>query len=129
MDRMEQMERSNQQMERSMQQMARSSQQMERSMQHMKRSSQQMERSNKQMERSMKELRVENRRAMNIGPEMDPLPLSESNDDESSLGHEESLEEVALNFNDSSVSSEFADNFTDLSVLSIVEEVVKNLEN
>ena len=43
MDRMEQMERSNQQMERSMQ----------------------------QMERSMKELRLENRRAMNIGPEMD----------------------------------------------------------
>ena len=50
MDRMEQMERSNQQMERSMQQ---------------------MERSNQQMERSMEELRLENRRAMNIGPEMD----------------------------------------------------------
>ena len=31
----------------------------------------QMERSNQQMERSMEELRLENRRAMNIGPEMD----------------------------------------------------------
>ena len=50
MDRMEQLERSNQQMERSMHQ---------------------MERSNQQMERSMKELRLENRRAINIGPEMD----------------------------------------------------------
>ena len=57
MNRMEQMERSNQQMERSMAQMERSNQQMERSMQ--------------QMERSMEELRLENRRAMNIGPEMD----------------------------------------------------------
>ena len=56
MDRMEQMERSNQQMERSMVQMERSNQQMERSM--------------VQMERSMEELRLENRRAMNIGPEM-----------------------------------------------------------
>ena len=50
MDKMEQMERSNQQMERSMQQ---------------------MERSMLQMERSIEELRLENRRAMNIGPEMD----------------------------------------------------------
>ena len=50
MDRVEQLERSNQQMERLMQQMERSSQ---------------------QMERSMEELRLENRRAMNIGPEMD----------------------------------------------------------
>ena len=50
MDRMELMERSNQQMERSMQQ---------------------MERSNQQMERSIEELRIENRTAMNIGPEMD----------------------------------------------------------
>ena len=57
MDRMEQMERSMQQMERSMQQM--------------ERSNQQMERSNQQMERSMEELKLENRRAMNIGPEMD----------------------------------------------------------
>ena len=50
MDRMEQMERSNQLMERS---------------------NQQMKRSMVQMERSMEELRLENRRAMNIGPEMD----------------------------------------------------------
>ena len=50
MDRMEQMERSNQLMERS---------------------NQQMERSMVQMERSVEELRLENRRAMNIGPEMD----------------------------------------------------------
>ena len=57
MDKIELMERSNQQMERSMQQMERSNQQMERSMQ--------------QMERSIEELRLENRRAMNIGPEMD----------------------------------------------------------
>ena len=57
MDRMEQMERSNQQMERSMVQMERSKQQMERSM--------------VQMERSMEELKLENRRAINIGPEMD----------------------------------------------------------
>ena len=45
--------------------------QMERSMQQMERSNQQMERSNQQMERSMEELKLENRRAMNIGPEMD----------------------------------------------------------
>ena len=44
---------------------------MERSMVHMERSNQQVERSNQQMERSMEELRLENRRAMNIGPEMD----------------------------------------------------------
>ena len=50
MDKMEQMERSNQQIESSMQQ---------------------MERSMVDMERSMEELRLENRRAMNIGPEMD----------------------------------------------------------
>ena len=37
----------------------------------MERSNQQMERSMQQMEKSMKELRLENRRAMNIGPEMD----------------------------------------------------------
>ena len=40
-------------------------------MERMERSMQQMERSNQQMERSMEELRLENRRAMNIGPEMD----------------------------------------------------------
>ena len=56
MDRMEQMERSNQQMERSMQQMEISMQLMERSMQ--------------QMGRSVEEFRLENQRAMNIGPEM-----------------------------------------------------------
>ena len=37
----------------------------------MERSMLEMERSNQQMERSMEELRLENRRAMNIGPEMD----------------------------------------------------------
>ena len=31
----------------------------------------QMERSNQRLERSIEELRIENRRAMNIGPEMD----------------------------------------------------------
>ena len=71
MNRMEQMERSNQQMERSMVQMERSNQQMERSMVQMERSNQQMERSMVNMERAMDELKVENRRAMNIGPEMD----------------------------------------------------------
>ena len=40
-------------------------------MEQMERSNQQMERSMVQMERSMEELRVENRRAINIGPEMD----------------------------------------------------------
>ena len=50
MNRMEQLERSNQQMERSLVN---------------------MERLNQQLERSMEELRLENRRAMNIGPEMD----------------------------------------------------------
>ena len=59
------------QMERSMMQMKRSNQQMERSMAQMDRSNQQMERSMQQMERSMEELKQENRRAMNIGPEMD----------------------------------------------------------
>ena len=43
---------------------------MERSMVQMERSNQQMERSMQQMERSIEELRLENRRAMNIGPEM-----------------------------------------------------------
>ena len=37
----------------------------------LERSNQQLERSNQQTERSMEELRLENRRAMNIGPEMD----------------------------------------------------------
>ena len=37
----------------------------------MERSMQQMEQSNQQLERSMEELRLENRRAINIGPEMD----------------------------------------------------------
>ena len=40
-------------------------------MEQMTRSMEQMERSNQQMERSMEELRLENRTAMNIGPEMD----------------------------------------------------------
>ena len=52
-------------------QMERSIQQMQNSMQQMERSNQQMERSMLYMQRSMEELRVENRRAINIGPEMD----------------------------------------------------------
>ena len=40
-------------------------------MEQMERSMQQMERSMVHIERSMEELRLENRRAMNIGPEMD----------------------------------------------------------
>ena len=54
-----------------MEQMERSMQQMQNSMQQMERSNQQTERSMLYMQRSMEELRVENRRAMNIGPEMD----------------------------------------------------------
>ena len=38
---------------------------------HLERSNQQLERLNQQTERSLKELRLENRRAMNIGPEME----------------------------------------------------------
>ena len=53
MDRMEQMERSMEQMRVDHEE---SMEQMERSMMH--------------MERSMEELRLENRRAINIGPEM-----------------------------------------------------------
>ena len=45
--------------------------QLERSNQQMERSNQQMGRLMQQMKRSMDELRLENRRAMNIGPEMD----------------------------------------------------------
>ena len=52
-------------------QMQRSIQQMQNSMQQMQRSNQQTERSMLQIERLMEELRVENRRAVNIGPEMD----------------------------------------------------------
>ena len=52
-------------------QMERSIQQMKNSMQQMERSNQQTERSMLYMQRSMEELRVENRRAINIGPEMD----------------------------------------------------------
>ena len=40
-------------------------------MEQLERSNQQMERSMVQMKRSMEELRLENRRAMNIGHEMD----------------------------------------------------------
>ena len=40
-------------------------------MKQFERSNQQIERSMVHMERSMEELRLENRRAMNIGPEMD----------------------------------------------------------
>ena len=45
--------------------------QIERSMQQTERSNQQRDRSIVQMERSMEELGLENRRAINIGPEID----------------------------------------------------------
>ena len=45
--------------------------QMQRSMEQMQTSMEQMQRSNEQMQRSMKEIKLENRRFVNIGSEMD----------------------------------------------------------
>ena len=52
-------------------QMERAMKQSERAMRQMERAMRQMERAMEQMERMMEYMRVENRRAMNIGEEMD----------------------------------------------------------
>ena len=54
-----------------MEQMQRSDEQMQRSMVQMQRSMEQMQRSMEQMQRSMGEIKLENRRFVNIGSEMD----------------------------------------------------------
>ena len=67
---MEQMERSNEQMQRSMEQMERSVEQTQRVNDQMERSNEQQQRSMEQMQRSIEELKLENRRPINIGGEM-----------------------------------------------------------
>ena len=60
----EQLQRSNEQMQRSMEQM-------QRSMEQMQRLNKQMERSLRHMHQSMEDIKLENRRFVNIGSEMD----------------------------------------------------------
>ena len=57
--------------QKALEQNERAIEQMEISNEHMQRSNEQMQRSNEQMQRSMKEIKLENRRFVNIGSEMD----------------------------------------------------------
>ena len=57
------------------------------------------------------------------------LDLSEGNDNHTSFGHQQSLQEVSLDVSDLSVLSEFVDGISNLSVLAVVEEILQNFQN
>jgi hypothetical protein len=56
------------------------------------------------------------------------LDLAESDYNHTCLGHKKSLQEVSLNVSDLSVGSEFVNGISDLSILSVVKEILKHLQ-